>query len=298
MTTEKSRLGCVTLLVVLMVECFLIVALNVIVILIFTKNRCLRRCGMYLVVNLAIADALFGGVSGTITFVNFGQSCNMWEHGGSSYRGNTSFTLSWFWYLFPVASLANLALISIERAHATFRPFQHRTITKRAYGMIITANWVLAALLSASLVSIFNGYKDYAWNSFNIFFLFVICACYAGVVAKTCCRTFPQHHAAVNRERKLTKTLLIVSMISLLMWLPFTVGAFLFRVTDVLTSLPSLGVFWLNYACIIFSYGNSLVNPILYAIKMPGFRRALITFMGLGNNRQIRPSFHLKVGQN
>ena len=53
---------------------------------------------------------------------------------------------------FPLISLPNIAMISLQQAHTTFRPFKHRVIKKWVYGVEIAVVWVLAAIVSASLV--------------------------------------------------------------------------------------------------------------------------------------------------
>ena len=45
--------------------------------------------------------------------------------------------------------------------------------------------------------------------------------------------------------------------------------------TNILGSLPEITVFRLELGSIILVYANCFLNPILYAMRMPGFRRAL-----------------------
>ena len=42
-------------------------------------------------------------------------------------------------------------------------------------------------------------------------------------------------------------------------------------------SLPHSLSFHLNYTVLFLFYANSLVNPILYAIRMPEYRSAVLT---------------------
>ena len=64
---------------------------------------------------------------------------------------------------------------------------------------------------------------NWSWSLFYVFCLFVVCASYVSTVVKISCGAHPQHHGATSRERKLTKTLLIVTVVSLLLWLPYTI---------------------------------------------------------------------------
>jgi len=99
------------------------------------------------------------------------------------------------------------------------------------------------------------------------------------------CAAHPQHSGAASRERKLTMTLFITTLASLLMYLPFVLGTFIFLTTDLFASIPLLTTLRLNYALIDV---NSLVNPFLYAIKMPEFKRALFSiFQRQGTQVQV-----------
>ena len=290
---------CTTLLVLHGTEIFVIVAFNFITILVFLKNRSLRKRSMYLILNLAVADMLVGAFSASYTYLELGMMCNIWK---VKYSIGLGFdVLVWLWSVFPIASLTNLAVISIERAHATFRPFKHRVVKKWVYGAIITASWLLSVSLTSYLQYTHKTRKGlyfYVWNSFNAICLFVISVSYVSIAVKVYCCIPSQHHHAVSRERKLTATLFIVTLVSLLLWLPYTVCSFLYFSTDIVTSLSLLTNYLLNQVCIIVYFANSLVNPILYATRMPDFRGALILLcrrneihvapFSQGNSFQIR----------
>ena len=279
---------CITMLVVHMTEIVLIVMLNFFTILVFTKSRFLRRRSLYLVLNLAIVDMLVGGLSETNIFLKIGNLCPIWKVPVSR--------IGCLHLLFVIASMTNLVAISVERMHATFRPLRHRFIKKRTYSVIITAIWATAATLTTAIVFTDRYhtksslmYYYYELNSFNAISLLVICACYASIAIKVYRGSHLLHHGAVTREKKLTKTLFIVTIVSLLMWLPFTIGSFLKFSTDILASLPKIRRLWFNFVCIVLFYGNSLVNPTLYAIRQPDFRRAMISLFRPKRQRRVPP---------
>ena len=282
---------CTTLLVLYGIEMAVILALNFLTILVFVKNRFLRKPGMYLVINLAVADMLVGAFPVSCTYLALGQSCNIWKGHCSIDQGFG--VLGILWHMFLIASLTNLTMISIERAHATCRPFEHRVITQRVYGTVIAVSWLLVSLIVTSLKVISQTRRDlyfYVWNTFNAICLFVICVSYLSIAVKVCCSVRPQHHdRAVSREKKLTKTLLIVTLVSLLLWLPYIICSFLFFSTDIITSLSPLAIQLLNYACIFLFFANSFANSILYATRMPNFRRAAISLCRRNRQRQVVP---------
>ena len=101
--------------------------------------------------------------------------------------------------------------------------------------------------------------------------LFVICVSYTSVALKFWCGTRPPFHGAANRQRKLTVTLFIMTIVSLLLWLPYVVYTFVpYSVLDRLSFLTYLR---LRLSFSLLYRTNSLVNPIIYTIRMPAFRR-------------------------
>ena len=49
-------------------------------------------------------------------------------------------------FVFNMASVINLAAISLERTHATFGPLQHGLVKKRIFGGAVAAVWITAIL--------------------------------------------------------------------------------------------------------------------------------------------------------
>ena len=95
---------------------------------------------------------------------------------------------------------------------------------------------------------------------------------------KFCFRAYPQRHcAAALRQRKLTVTLFITTLVSLLLWLPCNIFILVAWSTDILNSLSFKELFDLEYSLSFLFYANSLVNPILYTIRMPDFKKALLS---------------------
>ena len=256
-----------------------IVTLNLLSIILFIKNSNLRTRGMYLVINLTVVDILVGGLS-TINLLliitRIGCKTVIVRLSG---EGNM---ITWFiFYWFPLTSLTNITVISLERMHATFRPFSHRVITKWVYGVTICVVWVLSGMIStATMLLTFFGknwsHHQYLWHSYCFLSLFVTCACYASIIVKICCGARPQHHGAARRQRKLTGTLLIMTIVSLLLWLPFNIATFVYHTTDSIRSLSDTKIMRLNTYLLLLFYTNSFVNPVVYTIRMPEYRKALL----------------------
>ena len=159
---------CIFWLTVVMTESVAIVTLNILTIIVFIKNRSLRKRSMYLVINMAVADMFVGGCTEIAESVWLGESCSSWN----TQRLPTLVKI-YILYLFPVASLTNLAAISLERMHATFCPFRHRIIKKWVFRFIIIIIWVTSGLLPIAIYLLPNSLiSDYVWSLFNGFCLF------------------------------------------------------------------------------------------------------------------------------
>ena len=266
---------CIIWMVVGLTESVIIVVLNSLTVIAFCRDRNLRKRSTYLVISLAVADMLSGGISAHDLFYYVGETCNFWGPNRAYWYIPQVFIL-WF----PVCSLTNMTVVSLERLNATFWPFRHRTIKTTVYWVLIIAIWLTALLFSCALIMIYyytykRDHYYYAWGSFISICLLVICVSYVFIFVKLRFGNQPRHHGAANRERKLTVTLFTVTSLSLLLWLPYVITSSLFFATDILRSLYEIGIFRLVRGSIVLLYANCFLNPILYSMRMPGFRRAL-----------------------
>ena len=202
--------------VVGLTESVTIIALNSLTVIAFCRDRNLRKRSTYLVINLAVADTISGGTSTLDLFYNVGAICNFWRYNILSWYQIPQVLHLWF----PIVSLTNMTVISLERLNATFWPFRHRTIKKSVYWVLIIAIWLTALLFSCALVMMTYyrrewDYYFYTWSSFMSICLLVICVSYVFIVVKFRFGNQPRHHGAANRERKLTLTVFTVTSLSL-----------------------------------------------------------------------------------
>ena len=84
----------------------------------------------------------------------------------------------------------------------------------------------------------------------------------------------PPSYGAANRQRKLSVTLFIMTIVSLLLWLPDIILTFLSLTVIHSLSFPTF--LRLKLYFILLYHTNSLVNPVIYTIRMPELRRALL----------------------
>ena len=287
---------CVSRFAVFGTVCLAVVILNIITIIIFVKQRQLQRKSTYLIIHLAIVDLFVGAVSGPL-WIDFFMSlyCDLWEYDRPD--SILLFVLGRATgYHTDKVSLLNLAFISLERTHATFCPFKHRSVKKWVYGVVITVTWLVPVVV----MSLVFGLISFNHVSFKItlvlfsyisILLLVIFACYFIIYIKVRGGRFAQLHGAAGlRERKLTSTMFLVTFGSFLTFLPqmffWAEVAFDFKL---LSRLSTNYDFHISMAVFVFFVFNSLINPMIYAIRMPEFRAGILQIIFRKTLRRSNP---------
>ena len=275
---------CIPWLFVHITECLAIAIFNIITIIVFVKQRKqLQRRSTYLIIHLAVVDLLAGAVSGPLQIeFRMAEFCQLWNFNFDISLLRLKAALGFF----PVASLINLAVISLERLHATFCPFNHRFMANWVYGASIIVFWVIIASMQATEQLIVSNDLSYYIFYFLCFFipLFTILISYASIFFKVRYSRHLQHlGAAVQRDRKLTRTLFLVTLGSLFTWLPLITYQFL------LIFHPELHItfeseFHVDMLWQTILLSNSLINPIIYAMRMPEVRAGILQHFRRNSN--------------
>ena len=113
------------------IEAVAIVTLNALTMIVYLKERSLRKRSMYLVINQAFAD-VFTGASIFICFPLWAYDFELWTI-DPPLSDELILRIRVLESVLPIASLLNLGAISLERTHATFRPFKHRLVKKKIF---------------------------------------------------------------------------------------------------------------------------------------------------------------------
>ena len=292
--TPFSASRCMALLTVYGIEIVAIVTLNALTIIVYLKERSLRKRSMYLVINQAVADMSFGASLIFDYLLCVGYFCEIWT---INLPRHLRIIIAVLRIVSLLASVINLGAISLERTYATLRPFKHRLIKKKIFGAAVAIVWITAGAISTVIGLQFALKSPFSklirifcivfYSSF-LFCLLTIIVSYSSIAIKIVYGTQPHHRSATSRGRKLTKTLFIVTVVSLLLTLPF-ISIMFCTILKLCTSIP----FYLRFSFHIMFYANSLVNPVLYTFRIPEFKRALISFLHCRSQRQPAPGFPL-----
>ena len=266
-----------TWLTVFVVELAVISILNGLTIITFARNRDLRKRTTYLIINLTIADLFVGTVSGPMHIYH---TMTLKPDSGFSWK---KIIVMFLENVFTVCSLLNLALLSLERLHATLFPFRHCLMSDWVYFKAVVCIWFLAVIPASAAATFFliapQG-RGYVWASLIIAMLFTIFVAYVMIALNVKRKVPPYSSGAVSSDRKLTVTLLVVIVLSTLAFLPiFVYGVLKFSTRGLSAELQ----FDIQQSVLVFLYANSVVNPLVYTLRMKQFRKATRVWCGSAN---------------
>ena len=264
---------------------------NVLTIAVFRWRRPMRTRANYFLITLAIADIMVGIVSMPVYM--YYLVC-YWRYGGIT--RNTAYFLYMAEDMFSgFASIFALTVIAVERAYSVIWPFKHRMVTKRVYFTLIALVWGMSGILA--FLYFLDAYKILRNRIFfyliiTLLFtsLLIICLAYFLIWIKAKFRKFRDettcqiHGRASEHDRKLLATLLIVTCVFVVTWVPFHIVNIVVFVCSINSSCGSYGTKNIPFAIYtlikLLHYSNSLVNPIVYSFTLPNFKNTILVLIG------------------
>ena len=252
---------------------FGIVALSTIVgillfAIVFSKSDRLRRIRTsLLLINLAVTDLIVGAVAIPM-YMTFS-----WP--GADSAASNAFLLSYAMIdmLSGLVSLFGLAAIALERDYSVYWPHKHHTLSKTKYYVAMVKTWSLATL--QVILRILQSNHVILLPRVLVDIRRVIIVSYIAVWKNMKANRKPRsfYEMKAEREKKLAKTLEVLTSTFLITWLPFH------AVNTVFNLCPTH--FWrkdfihLVYGVKLLHYSNSLVNPVIYSFRFPEVRLTL-----------------------
>ncbi|XP_066532842.1 trace amine-associated receptor 13c-like [Hoplias malabaricus] len=243
-----------------------------------------------LILSLAVSDLVIGLVVFPMTLISLIESCWIF---------NRVFCICFLLtaYMVTGTSIFDIALIAIDRYVALSNPFLYtRAVTVSIMCFVVLCNWCLSFSYSLA-VHYFNRnfdrvvmcpgrcfiVVDEVWSLVDLLFIFVsplsiiiILYIQVFVIAKkhaTAIRDLniqtgtSKNEISMKSERKAAKVLGIVVSVYLVCLLPYFIHSLLGRVIEV-----GVGLFQI---ILVLVHLNSTVNPIIYALFYPWFRRCV-----------------------
>lgn len=269
---------------------------NSTVIMAFSRNIKLHTRTNYIIVGLATADLLVGFIA-----VPLYMSMTL------LYKRHLQIplALSVIYHAVDVfggfASIFHLMLISLERFYAIAFPVSHRNSSKVAYLGVLMICW-----LTAGTLSFIHSIRYSNYNITRAFFILfcvcftvafvVICSMYLGIwrqakekklMRKGSRRTIQRK----DHEVKIAMSLLIVIIVFAVTWLPFfCINAMYFFQSELKRKSISFEVIQFTK---LLHYSNSAINPIIYSLKIPGFKKTFTSLIRRESTRSVRISFSM-----
>ncbi|KAM9496854.1 trace amine-associated receptor 13c-like [Clarias gariepinus] len=252
-----------------------------------------------LVLSLAVSDLLIGAFVMLPTFIWTIESCWIFDISYCIFLMITSFFLG-------SQSIYNIALISVDRYLALSNPFFYtNTITRRKLSTVVYSNWFLCLGYAMALLY-FNShlmkfgmcpgecfyFLNEVWTVIDLVYsfivplsviiilytlIFVIAKKHATAIRELNNHTRPKtqkiNSHPMKSERKAAKVLGILVSVFLVCLLPYFMYSLLGGVTE-------LQLDTIHKLLIMFCL-NSTINPFIYALFYPWFRRCIKLIISL-----------------
>ncbi|XP_033874437.3 trace amine-associated receptor 13c-like [Acipenser ruthenus] len=263
---------------------------NLVVIISISHFKQLHTPTNLLVLSLAVTDFLIGVIVMPFYMIQSIESC--WYFGDIYCSMHSIFSL-----LLTSVSISNLVFIAVDRYVAVCDPLLYSTkITIPITWLFVAVSW-LFSLFYTMLITYFNNdaglYScprdcltvfDATWGLVDLVVTFVL-PCSAMVTLYTKVFIVAKRHARViqqmssadgsksnipkKSERKAAKTLGLVVAIFLLCWVPY----YVYTVVEAYIHFTSPPI--VTNALTWIVYFNSCMNPIIYALFYPWFKKSL-----------------------
>ncbi|XP_026881828.2 trace amine-associated receptor 7h-like [Electrophorus electricus] len=278
---------------------------NLLVITIIVHHKQFHSPTNYLVLSLAVADLLVGGVVMPPRMIYTVETC--WYLGTLFCKIHTSLDTT-----MCTASLLNLAFISVDRYYAVCHPLlYHKKMTPFSISLMITACWSISFLLGFLLI--FLHYQTQVYDHYDDVNCEGSCPVFVGptvtLTVSVISLYFPtvvmlslylkiflvakrQSHSIhtsrgkgtiTKAQRKATRTLAMIMGAFLVSWAPFCIYI------NIISYLGVIGPPQLFEVLGWIAYSNSACNPLVYTFFYPLFRKALRIILcgkGLGATLQ------------
>ena len=250
---------------------------NLLMTAVFTKSPAVRRMrtAMFLM-GMTAADLIVGVVAIPM------YMALLWP--GSRLGGEFADSYMSIEMVSSFASLFLLVVIALERVYSVFRPYRHRGLSRTPYWVGLFMSWFMAGVPVAFIPDFFPFISS--WQHILLLLAFmaavptvIVVSCVAIWLKLKTTRVEGLHQRRDLQERKMARTLAMLTGVFLVTWLPFSIVNTLVRIdVDIDPILQGLSLkvsFHILYASKVLHYSNSFMNPVIYSFRISQVRSAL-----------------------
>lgn len=249
---------------------------NFLSILILLKPR-LRKRPHFLLISLAMADLLVGLITIPMYMI-------MWF---TLQTLVPSLVFDFVDMFTGFSSVFTLVFISLERLKAIVQPLRHRQLALHSYFIAIAMPWILSIAVTSSRVLLGLAIIDvHQFLSVIITSLstplVIMSIAYCVIWRKDASRLY--HTFRARSEAKLSKTVLFITGMFMLTWMPFQVLVILIVKCATCRNVSLVVVFVVK----LLQFSNSVLNFFIYCFRMQSYRRALFSLFASRNCCHLR----------
>ena len=249
---------------------------NCLSIMILSKPR-LRKRPHFLLISLAMADLLVGLITIPMYII-------MWFTRQALVSSVVFDCVDMFT---GFSSVFTLVFISLERLNAIVQPLRHRQLALHSYFIAIATPWILSIAVTSSRLLLQLAIIDvHQFLSVIITSLstplVIMSIAYCVIWRKDASRLY--HTFRARSEAKLSRTVLFITGMFMLTWMPFQVLVILMIKCATCRNVSLIVVFVVK----LFQFSNSVLNFFIYCFRMQSYRRALFSLFASCNCCHLR----------
>ena len=244
----------------------MIVVINILTLCTFIKTTSLGTRKHVMIINLAVADLLFGvtGMPSTIFYI--------FKPTIISY-----YVFQILNTFFKMASLLTLGAIAVERMHAIIWPIRHQVMKNSVYKIALMVIWIASA--AATTAAMFNLSGSMEIPTFVSLLLpiaisgviITTVACYVCIWISVRRRKRRKLAVSVKREKALAVTLLLVAGAFIVTW---AIPMFYLSISRMCKNCNRPSGIIIKCGLLLFAV-QSLINPVIYCFRLPTFKASM-----------------------
>ena len=255
---------------------FIVFISNTFTVFVFWIHRKKLTRTSFLVINLALAD-LFSGLTEIIEVAGGWTLASQIDSNETIQEVNRSIPPS-LQILFSFTSVLFLVLISLERVFALIWPLRHRVTSTKVYIYSVVIVWLAGIAMGVSGFIALLGIYEFMYFVVGAaviigFSLITICVSYLSIRKRINNRTpaidKAQSRISAEKNTKLSKTLFIVIGAYVVLWVPSVIWY------NISVWYPSRFPYFVTHIFTMLHITNSLVNPIIYSLRIPVFKKTI-----------------------